>query len=345
MDGEQSPQRRRPLHRDRPQPGRAAGGDFLADTFPAATSDVAVATEPGEPAVTALATPTSPTVSAQWVAPDYRNRHTVGDRISDVLPGSARRTLEAVGGLYTMFGASLYGLGSDLVRRKFQFNEFVERSWFLVSVALLPAILVSIPLGVAIALQVGALAAQIGATSFVGAADAIGVLREASPIVTALLLAGVGGSAVCAELGARTIREEIDAMIVLGLNPLRRLVAPLMVAGVLVAVFLNFVVIFVSIGSAYIFDLAALHGTKGSFFGSFTQFASVADFVTSGIKAAVFGLVAVMIAAYQGLNAKRGPTGVGEAVNQSVVVTGVVLFALNLVITEIFFAVVPQRTF
>ena len=94
-------------------------------------------------------------------------------------------------------------------------------------------------------------AAQIGATSFVGAADAIGVLREASPIVTALLLAGVGGSAVCAELGARTIREEIDAMIVLGLNPLRRLVAPLMVAGVLVAAFLNFVVIFVSIGSAY----------------------------------------------------------------------------------------------
>jgi phospholipid/cholesterol/gamma-HCH transport system permease protein len=101
----------------------------------------------------------------------------------------------------------------------------------------------------------------------------------------------------------------------------------------------------VSIGSAYIFDLAALHGTKGSFFGSFTQFATVADFVTSEIKAAVFGLVAMMIAAYQGLNAKRGPTGVGEAVNQSVVVTGIALFAMNLVITEIFFAVVPQRTF
>jgi phospholipid/cholesterol/gamma-HCH transport system permease protein len=53
----------------------------------------------------------------------------------------------------------------------------------------------------------------------------------------------------------------------------------------------------------------------------------------------------VLIAAFQGLNAKRGPTGVGEAVNQSVVVTGIVLFAFNLVITEIFFAVVPQRTF
>ena len=197
------------------------------------------------PVVPASALP-APAVTPQWVAPEYAKRLTAGDRFAARLPGTVRRSLEAVGGMYTMFGASLYGLGSDLVRRKFQFTEFVERSWFLVSVTLLPAMLVSVPLGVAIALQVGALAAQIGATSFVGAADAIGVLREASPIVTALLLAGVGGSAVCAELGARTIREEIDAMVVLGLNPLRRLVAPLMVAGVLVAVFLNFVVIFVS---------------------------------------------------------------------------------------------------
>ena len=269
----------------------------------------------------------------------------VGDAIGDVVPKPVRNTLVAVGEMYSMGAASLYGLGSDLARGKFKFGEFTERSWFLVSVALLPAILVSIPLGVAIALQVGALAAQIGATSFVGAADAIGVLREASPIVTALLLAGVGGSAVCAELGSRTIREEIDAMTVLGLNPLRRLVAPLLVAGILVAAFLNFVVIFVSIVSAYLFDLAALHGTKGSFFGSFTQFATMSDFVTSEIKAIVFGLTAVLIAAYKGLSAKRGPTGVGEAVNQSVVITGIVLFGLNLVITEIFFAVVPQRTF
>jgi phospholipid/cholesterol/gamma-HCH transport system permease protein len=318
-----------PRRRPSPHPPGEPESSFLGETFG-----------------TALAPPVAPPpVAPQWVSPAYRNRITVGDRFAERLPSTLRRSLEAIGGLYSMFAASLYGLGSDLVRRKFQFNEFVERAWFLVSVSLLPAILVSVPLGVAIALQVGALAAQIGATSFVGAADAIGVLREASPIVTALLLAGVGGSAVCAELGARTIREEIDAMVVLGLNPLRRLVAPLMVAGVLIGVFLNFVVVFVSVASAYIFDLAALHGTSGSFFGSFTQFATVADFVTSEIKAAVFGLVAVMIAAYQGLNAKRGPTGVGEAVNQSVVITGIVLFGLNLVITEIFFAVVPQRTF
>jgi len=269
----------------------------------------------------------------------------VGGAVGSVLPKPIRNTLEAIGGLYSMGAASFYGLAADVVRGRFEFGEFTDRSWFLVKVTLLPAILVSVPLGVAIALQVGALASQIGASSFVGAADAIGVLREASPIVTALLLAGVGGSAVCAELGSRTIREEIDAMVVLGLNPLRRLVAPLLVAGIIVSAFLNFVVIFVSVAAAYIFDLAALHGTKGSFFGSFTQFATMSDFVTSELKACVFGILAVLIAAYKGLNAKRGPTGVGEAVNQSVVITGIVLFGLNLIITEIFFALVPQRTF
>ncbi|HEX3335297.1 MAG TPA: ABC transporter permease [Jatrophihabitans sp.] len=320
MNGDDQPGGGRPGHLGRPKP----------DASRAATR----ATSPTQP------------LERRWVAPEHpRSPTTLGERVASMLPGPIRTSVEAIGEMYTMFAASLYGLGSDLLRRKFQFTEFVERAWFLVSVALLPAILVSIPLGVAIALQVGALAAQIGATSFVGAADAIGVLREASPIVTALLLAGVGGSAVCAELGSRAIREEIDAMIVLGLNPLRRLVAPLMVAGVVVSVFLNFVVIFVSIASAYLFDLAALHGTKGSFFGSFTQFATLADFLTSEIKAGVFGLTAVLIAAFKGLNAKRGPTGVGEAVNQSVVITGIVLFGFNLVITEIFFAVVPQRTF
>ena len=263
----------------------------------------------------------------------------------ELLPVPVRNGLVALGGMYSMGAASLWGLVEDVLRGRFQFREFLERSWFLVSVTVLPVALVATPLGVAIALQVGALANQIGASSFIGAADAVGILREASPIVTALLLAGVGGSAVCAEFGARTIREEIDAMVVLGLNPLRRLVAPLLLAGVVVSALLNLIVIFVSILSAYLFDLGVLHGTKGSFFGSFTEFATTADFVTSELKACAFGLTAVLIAAYKGLNTRRGPTGVGEAVNQAVVITGIILFGINLVITEIFFALVPQRTF
>lgn len=273
------------------------------------------------------------------------NESILGTSARTVLPRNVVGSLEAIGGMYSLGAAALYGLIADLATRKFKFGEFIDRSWFLIKVTVLPSALVSIPLGVSIALQVGALAAQVGASSFVGAADAIGVLREASPIVTALLLASVGGSAVCAELGARTIRDEIDAMSVLGLNPTRRLVTPLLAAGFVVSLLLNLVVIWLSVVSAYVFDLGALHGSSGSFFASFTQFASLSDYVTSEIKASVFGVTAMLIAAYKGLGAKRGATGVGEAVNQSVVITGIVLFALNLVITEVFFALVPQRTF
>ena len=333
-DDAASPENSAPRPRPKPSP------EALAQLSPSAYFDSPVEFEESDEE----RTQTLPPVRIPVRKP-RKSRGKVGDRFSDALPSPVRNSLDAIGGMYSMGAASLYGLGSDVIHGRFQFKEFTERSWFLVNATLLPAMLVSIPLGVAIALQVGALAAQIGATSFVGAADAIGVLREASPIVTALLLAGVGGSAVCAELGSRTIREEIDAMIVLGLNPLRRLVAPLLVAGVFASLLLNLVVIFMCIFSAYVFDLAALHGTKGSFFGSFTQFATMSDFITSEIKASIFGITAVLIAAYKGLNAKKGPTGVGEAVNQAVVITGIVLFAINLIVTEVFFALVPQRTF
>ena len=327
------------------EPLAAASPAYVADAYhppsQAMLDSVTMTTVVDEPQASAVATLAPPRIAAPAAEP----RKPLGDTISDSLPKTVRNSLEAIGGLYTMFGSSMLRLGQDIVRREFNVGEFFDRAWFLIKVTVLPVLLISLPLGVGIAIQIGALAAQIGAKSFVGAADAVGVLREASPIVTALLLAGVGGSAVCAELGARTIREEIDAMIVLGLDPLRRLVGPLMVAGVIVSAFLNAIVIFVSVLSAYLFDLVVLHGTRGSFFGSFTQFATVADFFTSEIKAMTFGLTAIMIASYKGLNAKRGPTGVGEAVNQAVVVTGIVLFGLNLVITEIFFALVPQRTF
>lgn len=103
----------------------------------------------------------------------------------------------------------------------------------------LPALAVSVPFGIILALQVGVLAQEVGAVAFTGAGNTLAVIRQASPLITALMLSGVAGSAICADLGARTIREEIDAMKVMGLPVLERLVAPRMVAIVIVSVLLN----------------------------------------------------------------------------------------------------------
>ena len=112
----------------------------------------------------------------------------------------------------------------------------------------MPTALVAIPFGAVIALQVGGLIKQFGAQSFTGSAAVLAVVREAGPIATSLLIAGAGGSAICADLGARKIREELDAMMVLGIDPIQRLVVPRVLACMLVAVFLNGLVSVVGVG-------------------------------------------------------------------------------------------------
>jgi phospholipid/cholesterol/gamma-HCH transport system permease protein len=169
------------------------------------------------------------------------------------------------------------------------------------------------------------------------------VLREASPIVTALLIAGAGGSAICADLGARKIREEIDAMQVLGIDPVHRLVVPRVLASMVVAVLLNGLVSVVGICGGFFFNVVLQHGTPGAYLASFTTLAQLPDLYTAELKALVFGGIAGIVASYKGLTAKGGPKGVGDAVNQSVVITFMLLFVANFVMTAVYFQVVPQR--
>jgi len=231
----------------------------------------------------------------------------------------------------------------SIPRRPFQAREFVRQAWFISSVSILPAALVSIPFGAVIALQLGSLVRQLGAQSFTGAASVLAVVREAGPIVTALIIAGAGGSAICADLGARKIRDELDAMEVLGIDPLQRLVVPRVLASMLVAVLLNGLVSVVGVTGGYVFNVLLQGGTPGAYVASFQALGQVPDLVAGEFKALVFGAVAALVACYLGMNAKGGPKGVGDAVNQAVVVTFMLLFALNFVITAIYFQVVPQK--
>jgi phospholipid/cholesterol/gamma-HCH transport system permease protein len=232
---------------------------------------------------------------------------------------------------------------SAIFRRPFQFRELIQQAWFIASVTILPTALVSIPFGAVIALQLGTLTRQLGAQSFTGAASVLAVIREASPIVTALLIAGAGGSAICADLGARKIREEIDAMEVLGIDPIQRLVVPRVIACMLVAVLLNGLVSVVGVCGGYFFNVVIQGGTPGAYLASFTALAQLPDLYAGEFKALVFGLIAALVASYKGLNAGGGPKGVGDAVNQSVVITFLLLFFANFVLTAIYFQIVPQK--
>jgi phospholipid/cholesterol/gamma-HCH transport system permease protein len=228
---------------------------------------------------------------------------------------------------------------------RFQGREFVEQAWFITSVTLMPTILVSIPFGAVISLQVGNLTGQLGAQSFAGATAVLAVVREAAPIAAALIIAGAAGSAICSDMGSRKIREEIDAMEVLGVNPIARLVVPRVLATIFVAIMINGLVIAAGIGGGYFFTVIIQHNSAGAYLSSFTALATLPDLYISMVKAGMFGWLAAIVGAYKGLNAGGGPSGVGRAVNESVIIAFMMLFFLNTIITAIYFQVVPPPGF
>jgi len=260
-----------------------------------------------------------------------------------VLRAKGLAALEVLGDIFAMLIDAVVSTVTAIARRRFSWAEFFEQAWFLISVTWLPTILIAIPFGLVLVLEVGGLAVQLGATSIVGAVDAIGIVREAAPVITAIILSGAGGSAICSDLGSRTMRDEISAMWVMAVDPVERLVAPRVLATVSVALLLNGIVAFAGIMSGYLASVFILHASAGGFLNSFSSFAQPADAIESMFKAGLFGLLAAVVASHQGMNAKRGPAGVGEAVNRSVVITGIGLFLLNLLVTDIFLAIVPAR--
>lgn len=237
------------------------------------------------------------------------------------------------------FGDFYWFVGSvfkQMFTRRFQFREFISQAWFITTVSLGPAILVAIPFCVVIIFQVNQLLIQIGAVDLAGAGAAVAVVREIGPIVSVLVVAGAGATAICADLGSRKIRDEIDAMVTLGIDPIQRLVVPRVLASTLVGVALNGVVTVVGLVGGYFFSVVLQGATPGLYLSDLTLLVGLPDFLASEAKAAVFGMLAGLTACYLGLNAKGGPKGVGDAVNQTVVFAFMLLFAANSVISTLF---------
>jgi len=255
------------------------------------------------------------------------------------MPGFISKPMKPTGEMFALFLDTIRAS----FKRPFQTREFIDQAWFVASVTIVPTMLVAIPFGAVIALQIGQLTAQLGAQSFTGANSVLAIVREAGPIVTALLISGAGGSAIAADLGSRKIRDEIDAMEVLGISPIQRLVVPRVIACVLIAALLNGMVSVVGVMGGYVFNVILQHGTPGAYLASFQAFSQLPDLYIGELKAIVFGLIAALVASYKGLNAGGGPKGVGDAVNQSVVITFVLLFIVNYVISSIYFQVVPVK--
>ncbi|PYE15824.1 phospholipid/cholesterol/gamma-HCH transport system permease protein [Williamsia limnetica] len=252
-------------------------------------------------------------------------------------------SFETFGRQMTLFLEVFKVLFVDIAKRRFPFGEFIRQCAFMANTSVMPTLLVAIPVGVIVSIQVGNIANQIGATSFSGAATGLGVIRQGAPLVTSLLLAGAVGSAIAADLGSRTIRDEIDAMKVMGVNPVQRLISPRLLATMVVSFLLCGFVCFIGFVTGYVFNVYFQGGTPGSYTGTFASFASPADLAFAITKAVIFGAIVAVVACDRGLSTKGGPSGVANSVNAAVVNSVILLFTVNVILTQIFAVVVPTR--
>lgn len=220
-------------------------------------------------------------------------------------------------------------------RRPFAVREFVLQSWFVTRVSLLPTLMLAMPYTVLVVFTFNILLLEFGAADFCGTTAAFATVTQVGPIVTVLVVAGAGATAMCADLGARTIREEIDALRVMGVNPLQKLVVPRVLAASIVAVLLSSMVITVGLAGGFVFTVYVQHVAPGAYVAGMTVLTRVPDIMIAVVKAALFGVAAGLIACYKGIFVGGGPAGVGNAVNETVVYTFVALFAINVIVTAV----------
>jgi phospholipid/cholesterol/gamma-HCH transport system permease protein len=249
--------------------------------------------------------------------------------------------LKPVRGVGEFFAQSLDTLVA-IPKRPFAFREFVFQTWFVARVSILPTMLLSLPFATLVVFMLNILLGEIGASDASGAGAALGTVTQIGPLITVVVVAGAGATAMCADLGSRTIREELDAMRVLGIDPIQRLAVPRVLAATLVALMLNGIVTLVGLTGSFLFSVYVQHITPGAFAASLTLLVGLPEIIVAMIKALLFGVAAALIACYKGMSVGGGAQGVGNAVNETVVFTFVALFAINVLVTAVGLKVFPR---
>ena len=259
----------------------------------------------------------------------------LGDKIVRYVTTVPRQSMATMGRAVRL-GVSVirYGVSATLQLR-LPMLEALQQAWFLLSVTAFPAVLIALPFGTEISVQVGAIVNQVGAKSLAGAASGIAVIQQGAPMAAGLLMGGAAASAIAADLGARSIREEIDALRVMGVAPVQRLVLPRFIAILLISPILCVVIVASAVLAGYSLAVTVNGVVPGSFWQSFGAFASSNDLYFAIGKTVIFGMLIVIISSLRGLEAKGGPRGVADAVNASVVLGFVAIFITNLVATQV----------
>jgi phospholipid/cholesterol/gamma-HCH transport system permease protein len=221
-------------------------------------------------------------------------------------------------------------------------GEFVGQFLFALKLCWFPLLVSTVAAGYgAPGLQAANFLILFGALDRLGGFFVLASIREFAPLVTAIIVAGVAGTAITADLGARKIREELDALQVLGVDPVKNLVVPRFLALMLVTGLLDVYALLFGIFGGVIATLVN-DAPLGPFWATFFTAASTTDLWGSVLKCTGFGAIVAVVCCYKGMTASGGAEGVGRAVNQAVVISLLGVAAFNFVFTQTLLATHPE---
>ena len=222
-------------------------------------------------------------------------------------------------------------------------GEVRDQMFSILSLCWFPMVISTTAFGLgAPGLQGGNLFSLFGMPERLGSFFIMASVREFAPWINAMVVAGVMGTAITADLGARRIREEIDAMEVLGVDPIRTLVLPRVLALMIMTGLLDMIALAFGVVGGYIAAVPLLGANSASFFNSFFANATTTDIWGSVLKTSLFGLLVGVVCCYKGLRVEGGPIGVGRAVNQAVVIAFAAIWIFNAVFTAIMLGLNPD---
>jgi phospholipid/cholesterol/gamma-HCH transport system permease protein len=253
--------------------------------------------------------------------------------------GAAARPLQQAGEMLELL---IEVTKSAVTRPVGYWGDVREQMFEILKLCWLPMIISTTAFGFgAPGLQGGNIFLLFGIPERLGSFFLMASVREFAPWINAMVVAGVMGTAITADLGARRIREEFDAMEVLGVDPVRTIILPRVIALTIMTGLMDVVALSFGVFGGYI-AAWELNANTSAFLGNFWANATTTDMWGSVTKTTLFGLIIGVVCCYKGYRAEGGPIGVGRAVNQAVVIAFAGIWTFNVVFTNLMLGLNPD---
>ena len=224
-----------------------------------------------------------------------------------------------------------------LFSRPFEWREMLNQMAFIGVSSVPIVVLTTFSSGAVLALYSADLLVGFGASELAGATIGLALTREIAPVLVGIMVAARCGSAMAAQIGSMAVTEQIDALRSLNVPPVSYLVLPRVLAAVTMLPILCMIGVYTGIYGGYLVSVKISGVASGTFLQSLRQWIEPADFVNGMWKTVVFGLIVALVACQQGLRTSKGAVGVGEATTRTVVITMVLIYVVNYVMTALLF--------